>query len=327
VNQLVVIGASAGGVRALATLVAALPAGFAAPIVIVLHIGAHRSILHEILSRAGPLPAGQASEGERIEAGRIYVAPADHHVLVVGDSLRLSRGAKQHHARPAIDPLFLSAAVARGPRAIGVLLTGRLDDGTMGLQAIKACGGVTVIQDPADAEAPDMPASALRHVEIDHCVALPEMADLLVALTGETSVADGHEPPPDALVHELSLSLSKGDPMEHLPAVADPSPYVCPDCRGGLWEVRGAAPRRFRCHTGHAFTIRTLQDTLAAAAEESLWTARRALQERLLLLREMEAEPRGEAIPAQVLEGAASRLAGQLGELELLMEHGPEPIE
>jgi two-component system, chemotaxis family, protein-glutamate methylesterase/glutaminase len=327
VKQLVVIGASAGGVSALSALVARLPRDFAAPLLVVLHIGAHRSILADILGRAGPLPAEQARQGRRIEAGRIYVAAPDRHLLVMDDTLHLSNGAKEHHARPAIDPLFLSAALARGPRAIGVLLTGRLDDGTAGLQAIKACGGTAIVQDPADAEVPDMPASALRTVEVDHCVTLAEMPRLLTSLASRPVEEIAARPPPAALVHEQALFLAKGNAMEHLAEIGTPSIYACPDCHGGLWEVSGAKPRRFRCHTGHAFSARTLQDTLAGAADESLWNARRALQERLLLLREMEAGATAEHVRADAVRGAASRLQDQLGQLESLMARAPEPIE
>jgi len=326
-NQLVVIGASAGGVRALSALVERLPPDFPAPLLIVLHVGAHRSILAELLDRAGPLAALQAEHGQRIENGRIYVAAPDRHLLVADDTLHLSHGAKEHHTRPAIDPLFLSAALARGTRAIGVLLTGRLDDGTAGLQAIKACGGTAVVQDPADAEVPDMPASALRHVDIDHCVPLAEMPQLLASLASRRDEDSPVRPPPAPLLHEQALFLAKGDPMEHLSQLGQPSSYACPECHGGLWEVSGVRPRRFRCHTGHAFSVRTLQDTLAEAADESLWNARRALQERLLLLREMAATPAAEDTRRDAVQGAAVRLQSQLGQLERLMAEVPEPIE
>ena len=326
-KQLVVIGASAGGVRALSLLVQRLPPDFPAPILIVLHIGAHRSLLAEILGRAGPLPAEQASHGQTIEAGRIYIAAPDRHLLVAGDTLHLSVAAKQHHTRPAIDPLFLSAALARGAHAIGVILTGRLDDGTLGLQAIKACGGTAVVQHPADAEAPDMPTSALRHVEVDHCVTLDEMPVVLASLASRRLADTAPRRPPARFLHEQALVLSEGDPLEHLANLGRPSSYVCPECHGGLWEVSGAAPRRFVCHTGHGFSLRTLQDTLAGAADESLWIARRALQERLLLLREMEAADVGEPIQPDAVRSAARRLQSQLGQLETLMAEIPEPIE
>jgi two-component system, chemotaxis family, protein-glutamate methylesterase/glutaminase len=309
-------------------LAAALPSDFAAPVLLTLHIGAHRSFLPEILAHAGPLPAATAVHGEAIEGGRIYVAPPDQHLLVSDERVYLSRGSKQHHTRPAVDPLFVSAALARRSATIGVLLTGRLDDGTAGLQAIKACGGTAVVQDPDDAEEPDMPASALRHVAVDHCVPLAELAPLLVALsTRPVSVAPS-DPAPERLVHEQAVVLAKGDAMAHMVHFAEPSSFACPDCHGALWEVRDAQPRRFRCHTGHGFTLRTLQDTLAGASDEALWNARRALQERLFLLREMqpEAMPRPKP-PAYAVESAARQVERQLVALEGLMAHGPDPVE
>ena len=241
--------------------------------------------------------------------------------------MHLSLAAKQHHTRPAIDPLFVSAALAGGPQAIGVILTGWLDDGTAGLQAIKACGGTAVVQDPADAEIADMPTSALRHVEVDHCVPLARMAQLLTSLASRPVDGTLLSPPPAPLVHEHELLLAKGDPMEHLAQIANPSSYVCPECHGGLWEVSGAQPRRFRCHTGHGFSLRTLQDSLAEAADESLWNARRALQERLVLLREMAATPADEPNRQDAAVSAAACLQSQLGQLEHLMNEVPDPVE
>ncbi|MBA3597019.1 MAG: chemotaxis protein CheB [Methylibium sp.] len=325
-NQIVVIGASAGGVKALTTLAHNLPRNFPAALVVVLHVGSYRSVLPGILTRAGPLPATHARHEERVEPGRIYVAPPDHHLLLADERLQLSRGAKEHHSRPAIDPLFRSAALAYGPGAIGVVLTGRLDDGTAGLQAIKECGGTAIVQDPDEAEAPDMPASACRFVNVDHCVALAALPELLVTLTKRAPAA-AHQPQRQWPAHEQAILLAEGDPMEHLGAIATPSSFVCPDCHGSLWEIVDAQPRRFRCHTGHAFTIRTLQDTLATTSDESLWSARRALQERLLLLREMKRSVEPETIPHATIESAVSQLQHQLNQLERLMEQAPDPLE
>ena len=160
----IVIGASAGGVKAMLELAPALPRDFPAPILFVHHIGAHRSELYKLLSARGPNPAVNASAGDIPRPGTIYIAPSDQHMLLDGPVIRLSRGPKEHHARPAIDPLFRSAALQYGPRAIGVVLTGMLDDGSAGLRAIKDCGGTAVVQDPADAHAPSMPRSALGPV-------------------------------------------------------------------------------------------------------------------------------------------------------------------
>ena len=236
-SRLVVVGASAGGVQALRALAAELPADFPCALLVVLHVGAHPSILPRLLSRSGALSATHAVDGEPYRPGHIHVAPPDHHLLVDGARLRLARGPKEHHARPAIDPLFRSAALAHGPGVVGVVLTGRLDDGTAGLQAIKAGGGITVVQDPADAIEPSMPASALRHVQVDHCVPLAGIGALLDSLV-RTDVAPRAAAPEievaSTMTHEHALSLSLGDPMQHLQAIAAPSPFVCPDCSGGL---------------------------------------------------------------------------------------------
>lgn len=184
-EHLVVIGASAGGVNVLLEIAASLPGSFPAPVCIVLHIGSNPSLLPELLRFRGPNRAIHVQDGQPLEAGTLHVAPPDRHVLLEGDRLRLTHGPKENHARPAIDPLFRSAALARGRGAIGVILTGQMDDGTAGLRAIKDCGGIAIVQDPDTAEEPGMPRSALRNVAVDHCVPLQEIAPLLLRLVGE----------------------------------------------------------------------------------------------------------------------------------------------
>jgi len=327
-RRVVVVGASAGGVQALQTLVAGLPADFPAALLVVLHVGSHPSLLPALLARRGPLGATHAIDGETIVAGHIHVAPPDHHLLVDHDRLRLSRGPKEHHARPAIDPLFRSAALAFGSAVVGVILTGRLDDGMSGLQAVKACGGVAVVQSPEDAAEPSMPASACRHVQIDHCVPLASMAGLLAALV-RAPVASGAPARPEPLMRELALTLSQGDPMENLQAIAKPSPFVCPDCKGGLWQIGGAEPPRYRCHTGHAYTLRTLQHAQGEATDEALWGALRALQERQMLLGALEAQQRelGDVGEAARLQAQVRQFEEQADLLRQLLERVPEPAE
>src|SRR4051812_25007727 len=178
----IVIGASSGGVAALIQLTAALPADLEAVVGIVLHVGTQYSILPELLSRSGSWRAVHAQQGQALERGTLYVAPPDHHMLFTANTLRLSRGPRENHARPALDPLFRSVALEWRERAIGVVLTGDLDDGTAGLGAIKACGGIAIVQDPATSFQPSMPASALANVRIDHCLPLEDIAPMLVRL-------------------------------------------------------------------------------------------------------------------------------------------------
>lgn len=325
-GRIVVVGASAGGVRALKILASHLPERFPAPLLVVQHIGSHPSVLPTLLMRAGPLPAGHAVDREPLSPGRIYVAPPDHHMMLEGGIIRLGRGAKENHTRPAIDPLFRSAAVSRGPDVIGVLLTGLLDDGTAGMQAIRRCGGTTVVQDPDDAESPSMPLSALRYVDIDHRTPLSEMGRLLASLVEAGHPAAG--PAPEDLVHETEILLGKGDFMEHLEAIARPSTFVCPECEGPLWEIRGARPPRFRCHTGHAFTLRTLQEAQAQAADAALWSALRALQEKEILLRRTaQSHADLDATEAARLRDEAEAMARHGAMLRQLIERIPSPPE
>jgi two-component system chemotaxis response regulator CheB len=283
-RRVIVAGASVGGVAALSALVAGLPVDFPAAVLVVLHTGSHPSLLPELLSVRSALPVAHAVDGEALSPGRIYVAPPDVHMMIEGNAVRLHRGPKEHHTRPAIDPLFLSAALAHGPRVIGMVLSGTMEDGTAGLQAIKACGGIAVVQEPSDALAPGMPQSALRYVAVDHQLPVAAMAELLVTLVQVTVPSLHPAPRPEHLVREMQLMSGEGDFVEHLNAIAQPSAFVCPDCKGGLWQIDETTPTRYRCHTGHAYTLNTLQQALTETMDEALWTALRALQEQTVLL-------------------------------------------
>jgi len=283
-GRIVVVGASAGGVRALQFLASRLPPDFPAPILAVQHIGSHRSVLPDLLARNGPLSASHATDGEALRPGHIHLAPPDHHMMVSDATIRLSRGPKENHSRPAIDPLFRSVAIEWGAAAIGVLLTGHLDDGTAGFVAIKQCGGTTVVQDPDEAEAPSMPASALRYAKVDYTLPLVEIGGVLAKLA-DTPPTPVPTPALATMRHENEIMRGSGDFMTHLQAIGKPSMFVCPDCDGGLWEIAGASPPRYRCHTGHAYSLRNLQHAQAERTDEALWSAFRALQERELLLR------------------------------------------
>lgn len=289
-EPVIVIGASAGGVNAILELAPALPRDFPAPILFVQHIGAHRSELWKLVSARGPNTAVTASDGDVPRPGTIYIAPSDQHMLLDGPVIRLSRGPKENHARPAIDPLFRSAALAYGPHAIGVVLTGMLDDGSAGLRAIKDCGGTAVVQDPADAHAPSMPRSALACVDADHVVPLAALGPLLYDLASRAATvggAIGMPEPPAALRHEHVVSNGTGNVMENLMAVASPSVFTCTDCGGVLFELEDKRPVRFRCHTGHAFSLRSLAYLQEETSDAALWTSLRVLQEKETVLRRL----------------------------------------
>jgi two-component system chemotaxis response regulator CheB len=298
-DDVVVIGTSTGGVEALRILVAGLPAPFPAAVLIVMHVGHYDSILPSLLAGATRLPVRHARDGDVLEPGRILVAPPDFHLMVMRDDdgaegagrfrrVALTRGARENHARPAIDPLFRSAATAFGPRTIGVVLTGMLDDGTAGLQAIKACGGKAIVQLPEEAQAPEMPESALRNVEVDRVLRLADMAGALAQMVEENmaAVRSGLREAPEWVRLENRFALEDGG-MEILAQLGAPSTFTCPECHGTLYELDGAVPKRFRCHTGHAYTERHLWVQQSEAVEESLWSAVRALAEKEKLLRQM----------------------------------------
>lgn len=309
--KLVVIGVSAGGLNALGLLVAQLPEDFAAAILIVHHMGATGSndAMLKVLSRAGPLPCKQAKNGERILASHIYLAPPDNHLMVSDGKILITKGARENRARPAIDPLFRSAAVGYGNRVIGVVLTGFLDDGTAGMDVIQRCGGLCVVQDPADAAYPDMPQNVLNNVKVDYCVALADMGALLVRLAGRTLPAK-RKPVPDDVAIESKIAERVLSDLESVEALGTQVPFNCPGCGGVLWQVGKGKQKdellRYRCHTGHAYTAATLLADQSEKMEETLWIALRMFEENRNLLIKMGAE--GTASPSFAERVAQSKV-------------------
>ncbi|MFM2085790.1 MAG: hypothetical protein RLZZ237_659 [Pseudomonadota bacterium] len=317
-NALIVMGASVGGVDALSGIFAALPANLPAAILVVTHVGARKSVLPEILAKTSSLPVRFAEDREPVRPGRILLAPSDRHMLVTTmagqPTIVLTRGPKENHTRPAIDPLFRSAAAACGPQVIGVILSGYLDDGTAGLQAIKACGGKAVVQEPQDAVAPSMPQSALDQVEVDVRLPSAEIGPALLAMSmsmasASASAAGGVAPAlpevPEWIAMENRFARGVGK-MEHLQHIATPSTFTCPECQGTLWELHDQQPQRFRCHTGHSFTAQILGELQHEKAEDAIWAAVRALQEKEQLYLSLAAKAKAWAHP-----GTASEYGGK----------------
>lgn len=286
-SKIVVIGGSAGAIKALKLILPMLPQDFPAAVLVVTHIGSQKSIVPEILGRCSAMPVRHATDGEPIMPGRVLVAPPDEHLTVVARDgrayVQLLHGPKENHCRPAIDPLFRSAASAFLENTIGVVLSGYLDDGTVGLQAIKACGGLAIVQDPVEAEALDMPASALEHVDVDRVLRLSEIGPALVELTATNArpVGAGVGESVFSVPHWIDIEnrmTGRDSTMDDLAHIGKPSSLTCPECAGALWEI-GQKPVRYRCHTGHAFTAKVLETLQRDAVEDAIWGAIRALHE------------------------------------------------
>ena len=281
--DIVVIGASAGGVTALQRIVQALPRDLPVSVFIVLHLHPEsKSMLELVLARDSQLPVSTPVDGEPIKRAQIYVAPPNHHLTVERDRVRVTLGPLQNRHRPSIDVLFRSAAISFGPKVIGVVLTGFLSDGTAGLQAIKELGGISIVQDPASALIPDMPENALNNVEVDFVVPLEDIPTLIVQLT---SAPQPERPvdPDQAHLHHFEAEADLGR-VTDIAEVAKPSSYMCPDCGGGLWQLQGPTPR-FRCRVGHGYTVDELTKCQDEQVENALWAAARTLEDRASLSR------------------------------------------
>jgi two-component system, chemotaxis family, protein-glutamate methylesterase/glutaminase len=282
-RDVAVIGASAGGVEALMTVARGLPADIPLSIAVVLHLPTTaRSKLAEILSRAGPIRAEAARHGAALEPGTIVVAPPDYHLVLSDHQTFLLDGPRENGFRPAIDPLFRSAARSLGPRAIGVILSGTMDDGVAGLAAIQSFGGATIVQDPEDALAGGMPQAAIDTITPDHVVPSTAIGRLLDKMTRTEVTVDPAELRPDLDTRRARSLGGRGDltlvadPMELLPHGVD---FACPECGGALQEVLVGPISRYRCRTGHIYSPLTLLETKGAELEAALWAAVRALEE------------------------------------------------
>jgi two-component system chemotaxis response regulator CheB len=306
-RDVIVVGASMGGVDAIRQLLERMPGDLPAALFVVLHTADHgRSLLAQVLGARSRLPVVTAAEGQRFERARVYVAPPDLHLIVGQDHLHVRRGPRENGSRPAIDPLFRSAAASCTTRVIGVLLTGLLNDGTSGLQAIGRCGGLTVVQDPRDAAYAEMPRSALRHVAVDHVLALEEIPATLMGLAREARPPPGEAP--DEIRAEALIAAQEISDMRRLEEGRAISPITCPDCHGAMQEIVDGELVRYRCHTGHAFTLEALGAIQADAWERALYSGYRAQQERAMLVGRMaeEARARGEATAAELQQRAQS---------------------
>ncbi|TDO77619.1 two-component system chemotaxis response regulator CheB [Flavobacterium chryseum] len=293
-NHIVVVGTSAGGMKALIALVEQLPKNFPAPLLIVQHISSDatgEALLSE-LNKIGKLICVHAKQGEQIKAGHIYLAPSDNHLMIEENgSVLITKGAQENRSRPAIDPLFRSAATSFGSRTIGILLTGYLDDGTSGLIAIQRCGGICIVQDPADADYPDMPKNALNQMKPDYCVPIAEMGGILSVLISEKPKKQ--TPIPEDIIKEVKIAKRVLSDLPAVNSLGEQVPFNCPGCGGVLWKMNEGSDLRYRCHTGHAYTAAALLAEQTMKIEETMWTALRMFEERKNLLTTMAQDQKG----------------------------------
>lgn len=304
-RDIIAIGGSAGSGAVLRQLIGDLPADFPASVFVSTHMPAHApALLSESLSSRTAIPVAQAIDGQPIEPGRVYVAAPDRHLLLVDGTIRLGEGPRENMVRPAIDPLFRSAALAYGPRVVGVVLTGMLNDGASGLHAIKACGGTAVVQNPMDAEAEQMPVAALETTDVDHVVPASELGHLLVSIAG--SDAGPAQQPSADLRMEVQIAAGVRLGSDRLRQLATPSPLSCPDCHGVLSEMRDTHPLRYRCQIGHASTAQVLA-ARGDEVDEAIRVAMRVMEERVTLVERMALDARqaGRAAVAELYEGRA----------------------
>ena len=287
-HDLIVIGASAGGIEALSELVKDLPAELPAAVFVAVHIPAHsKSTLPKILGRRSVLPALKPEDGEEIRPGRIYVAPPDRHLLIKRGFIHVVHGPRENGSRPAIDPLFRTAARAYGRRVIGVVLSGSLDDGTAGLIAIKKRGGLSIVQDPDEALYPGMPQSAIDNSEVDYILPVSEIGSTLARLAVQPVEEGGEAPMDDEMEMEADIAELDMATLHSREKPGRPSRFSCPQCQGVLWEIDDDDIIRFRCRVGHAYSPEALLAEQSDSVESALWAGLRALEENGALMARM----------------------------------------
>ncbi len=295
-RDILAIGTSAGGFEALRFLASRFPPDFPASVLVTIHLPSHfQSHLDMLLSKSGPLPASFARDGETPKSGRIYIATPERHLLVLGNKLHLGHGPRENFARPAIDPMFRSVAACCAERAIGVVLTGSLGDGSAGLHVLKQAGGITVVQDPADAAFPEMPRRAMTRATPDHVIGLAEMPMLLAELVREP-IGKG-APVPEITQYEVDVARGGRANMDDMDRLGRRSVLACPDCHGIMWEIDEGNVVRFRCHLGHAYTAELMSVALDENLRRALGSALRSLEERVALMHKLHQQARSRKTP------------------------------
>ncbi len=283
--KIIVIGTSAGGIEALKSLCEELPKDLPAAVFIVWHLSPlSRNHFPEMLAKKSNMPVQSAVNGQSISEGHIYTAPPDHHLILEDKKIRVVYGPKENRFRPAIDPLFRSAAYSFGKDTIGILLSGMLSDGTAGLWSIMDRGGITIVQDPEEAQFPDMPLNALHNIDVDYKITLKEMAPLLKKLTSTQNKKNSPDHKPESMGIEVSMAADNYIEDTDIKKIGELSEFTCPECHGSLWRINEGNIIRFRCRTGHAFSVPALLEELSVMIEDLIWAAVRGLEENSSLI-------------------------------------------
>jgi len=288
------IGASAGGFNAVGQVVSQLSPDDDVAVLAVVHISrkSNSDVIAATFQRTTKLKCVVATDGIPLKRGCLYLAPADHHLMLKGHKVCTSQGPHENKYRPSIDVLFRSAAVSFGHRAIGIILSGLLEDGTSGMWAIKRTGGICIVQDPSDARFPDMPHSVLNKIAVDHQAAVDDIPAIMAVILAQPLPPE--TPIPFELQIEADITEKMMSDIDQLKKIADHSDFVCPDCGGGLWEVKNDPAHRYRCHTGHVYTEKLLNDLQDEKIEESIWVSVRMLEEKVNLLQLVARRANGE---------------------------------
>ena len=319
---MVVIGASAGGMPAIQRLLQKLPSKVNAAVFVVLHLSlrSNARVIASAIQKTTGLICTVPESGQVIENGHLYLAPQNQHMLIKENKILIHQGARENKYRPSIDVLFRSAAVEYGPRVIGIILTGLLDDGTSGMMAIKRCGGVCVVQDPLEAQFSDMPQSVLNHIRADYQLKLADMGNVLEQVL-DLPVRE-RIPVPREIQIEADITASMTSSTNGIKAIADHTDFTCLECGGGLWAIRKDPLHRYRCHTGHVYTERMLYEAQAIELEESVWVSIRMLEERrnLVLLMAANADERTNAALAADNRQRADELDRHIKTLKVLLD-------
>ena len=317
-RDIIVVGASAGGVEALSRLLGDLPRSIPASFFVVLHVSPFsESFLPKILERAGNLRAKHPEDGEQIKKHTIYVAPPDFHLGIERQKIRLGHGPKENRHRPSIDVLFRSAARSYGPRVAGILLTGNLDDGLSGLVEIQRSGGLAIVQDPQEAAYPEMPIRALGAMNVDHCMPLKDISRAIMKVVAEPNGARMAKPKRNAKLENQSPTVIAVPPKN-----GPPTALTCPECNGPLWEFKNGNLMRYECLVGHRYSMESLLAAHSEEVEQALWVALRTLEERIALQRRLseDARSRNSGIAAANFAGRATKNAQHARLLRKILE-------